>query len=131
MPERCVAARCDNTSDPERGISMHKIPFAGSTNPIAQRRRKKRINFVLAKRKNWVPGKTSSLCSVHFREEDFAYWTDSKMKRSLKSDGIGVCDFPSIHAKAQEETEEPPSKRDKRMVSFRHSHVLIQFHCCM
>ena len=69
--------------------------------------------------------------ALTLREEDFAYRTDSKMKRSLKSDGIGVCVFPSIHAKAQEETEEPPSKRDKRMVSIRHSHVLIQFHYCM
>ena len=47
MPERCVAARCDNTADPAKGISMHRIPFLNSENPIAQRRRKKWIDFVL------------------------------------------------------------------------------------
>ena len=98
MPERCVAARCDNTADPTKGISMHRFPFLNSENPIAQRRRKKWIDFVLSKRKNWVPGKTSSLCSVHFKEEDFQFRLDSKMKRSLKSDEIGICVYPSIHA---------------------------------
>ena len=29
MPERCVAARCGNVKDPDRNISMHKIPFFG------------------------------------------------------------------------------------------------------
>ena len=27
MPERCVAARCDNVNDPENNISLHRIPF--------------------------------------------------------------------------------------------------------
>ena len=116
MPERCVAARCDNTADPTKGISMHRFPFLNSENPIAQRRRKKWIDFVLSKRKNWVPGKTSSLCSVHFKEEDFQFRLDSKMKRSLKSDEIGICVYPSIHAGT--EVEEAPSKRERRMVSF-------------
>lgn len=117
MPERCVAARCDNTADPAKGISMHRIPFLNSENPIAQRRRKKWIDFVLAKRKNWEPGKTSSLCSIHFKEEDFQFRLDSKMKRSLKSDEVGICVYPSIHA-GTEVVEEPPSKRERRMVSY-------------
>jgi len=25
MPERCVAARCDNIGDPAKGVSMHRI----------------------------------------------------------------------------------------------------------
>ena len=116
MPERCVAARCDNIADPTKGISMHRIPFLNSENPVAQRRRKKWIDFVLAKRKNWKPGKTSSLCSIHFKEEDFQFRLDSKMKRSLKSDEVGICVYPSIHAGT--EVEEPPSKRERRMVSF-------------
>ena len=27
MPERCVAARCENIKDEANGISMHRIPF--------------------------------------------------------------------------------------------------------
>ena len=41
MPERCVAARCDNTAGPTKGISIHRIPFLNSENPIAQRQREK------------------------------------------------------------------------------------------
>ena len=63
-----------------------------------------------------MPGKTSSLCSIHFKEEDFQFLLDSKMKRSLKSDEIGICVYPSIHAGT--EVEEAPSKRERRMVSF-------------
>ena len=39
------------------------------------------------------------------------------MKRSLKSDEVGICVYPSIHA-GTEVVEEPPSKRERRMVSF-------------
>ena len=111
MPERCVAARSSNVSNPKKGISMHKIPFFGSTNPTAQRRRKRWVGFVLSKRKDWTPGKTSSLCSLHFREDNFNFRLDSALKHSLRSDDIGTCVFPTIHAK--EELEEPPSKRGK------------------
>ena len=64
MPERCVAAHCSNVADPEKHISMHKIPFFGEKCPIKQKRRKRWINFVLERRKLLVPRKTSSLCSV-------------------------------------------------------------------
>jgi len=110
MPKRCVAARCDNIADPAKGVSMHRIPFLNSENATAQRRRKKWIDFVLARRKNWAPGKTSSLCSMHFKEDDFQFRLDPK------TDEIGICVFPSIHAGS--EVVEPPSKREKRMVSF-------------
>ena len=33
MPERCVAARCGNIKDEANGISMHRIPFFGTTCP--------------------------------------------------------------------------------------------------
>ena len=126
MPERCVAARCSNVSNPKKGISMHKIPFFGSTNPTAQRRRKRWVGFgrfVLSKRKDWISGKTSSLCSLHFREDNLNFRLDSDLKHSLRSDDIGTCVFPTIHAK--EESEEPPSKREKRMVSNRRKCVKI------
>ena len=117
MPERCVAARCSNVSNPEKGVSMHEIPFFGSTNPTAQRRQKRWVDFVLSKRKDWTPEKTSSLCSLYFREEDVNFCLNLDLKRSLRSDKIGICVFPTIHVK--EESEEPPSKREKHMVSNR------------
>ena len=116
MPERCLVARCSNVFNPKKGISMHKIPFFGSTNSTAQRRRKRWVDFVLSKRKDWTPGKTSSLCSLHFREDDFNFRLDSDLKHSLGSDDIATCVFPTIHAK--EESEEPPSNSgEKRMVT--------------
>ena len=124
MPERCVAARCsNNVSNPKKGISRHKIPFFGSTNPTAQRRRKRWLDFVLSKRKDWTPGETSSLCSLHFREDDFNFRLDSDLKHSLRSDDIETCVLRTIHAK--EESEEAPSKREKRMVSNRRKCVKI------
>ena len=42
-------------------------------------------DFVLVKRS---PGKTSSVCLIHFNEYDFQYCMDSKTKRSLKADEI-------------------------------------------
>ena len=41
MPERCVAACCSNVKDPDRNISMHRIPFFGDECPIKKKRRKK------------------------------------------------------------------------------------------
>ena len=60
MPERCVAPRCSNVADREKHISMHKIPFFGEKCPIKQKSRKRWIDFVLERRKMWVPGKMSS-----------------------------------------------------------------------
>ena len=65
MPERC------NVADPEKHISMHKSSFFGEKCPIKQKRRKRWIDFVLERRKMWVPGKMSSLCSEHFTADDF------------------------------------------------------------
>ena len=120
MPERCVAARCNNVGDPKKGISMHKFPFFGEECPIKKKRRKQWINFVLERRKMWVPGKSSSLCSDHFTADDFdrPLNMELNLKRDLKKDDIGVCVYPTKHAKREGEDDEPPSKksRDKRMV---------------
>lgn len=53
---------------------------------------------------------------MHFKEDDFQFRLDSKTKRLLKTDEIGICVFPSIRAGSG--VEESPSKREKRMVSF-------------
>ena len=45
-------------ADPKKNISMHKIPFFGKERPIRTKRRKRWFNFVLERRKIWVPGKT-------------------------------------------------------------------------
>ena len=45
-------------ADPKKNISMHKIPFFGKERPIKKKRRKRWFNFVLERRKMWVPGKT-------------------------------------------------------------------------
>lgn len=53
---------------------------------------------------------------MHFKEDDFQFRFDTKMKRLLKTDAIGIFVFPSIHAGS--EVEQPPSKREKKMVNF-------------
>ena len=44
-------------ADPKKNISMYKIPFVGEEWPIKKKRRKRWINFVLERRKMWMPGK--------------------------------------------------------------------------
>ena len=61
MPTRCVAAGC----------GMHFIPYYGDERPEPKRRRKKWVDFLKQKRARWEPSKTSVLCSVHFKPEDF------------------------------------------------------------
>ena len=61
MPERYVAARCGNIKDEANGISMHRIPFFGTTCPQRLRRRKKWIDF-------------GSFCAG--AEEDVDAWKD-------------------------------------------------------
>ena len=44
MPERCVAARCDNTADPTKGISIH----AGTEVEEAPSKRERRmVSFIV------------------------------------------------------------------------------------
>ena len=66
-----------------------------------------------------MPGKTSSLCSKHFAPDDFQrpLNTEVNLKRDLKKDEIGLCVFPSMHAKRKEDDELPSTKRrEARMV---------------
>ena len=61
MPTRCVAAGC----------GTHFIPYYGDERPEPKKRRKKWVDFLKQKRAGWEPSKTSVLCSVHFKPEDF------------------------------------------------------------
>ena len=63
---------------------MHRNPFFNSENTIPQKEGKMAVNFVLVRRKNWKPGKTLSLCLIHFKEDDFQYRMDSKMYRNVQ-----------------------------------------------
>ena len=90
---------------------MHKIPFFGDMCRIKKKRRKKWVDFVLERRKMWVLGKTSSLCSEHFAPDDFQrpLNTEVNLKRDLKQGEIGVCVFPSIHTKQKGDSSWMPS----------------------
>ena len=59
MRKRCVATSCKiKVAGPKKNISMNKISFSGKEAPIKKKRRKRWFNFVLERRKMWVPGKT-------------------------------------------------------------------------
>lgn len=125
MPKRCVAAGCNNESNVEEGISLHKLPFYGNDRPEAKKRRKKWVDFVRLKRAKWEPSQSSVLCSDHFKREDFVRSADlgdekthHTSKRWLRTDDLGVNVFPSVHAKTlvPNANQKPVSKRSKRMV---------------
>ena len=77
MPDRCIAAGCDNINDIPNGVVVHKFPFLNDDRPEAKKRRKQWTRFVRVKRgkdkngKEWGPTSNSGICSVHFRPEDF------------------------------------------------------------
>ena len=75
MPETCIATRCNNTAEPEKGISMVCIGILLSTwkTQWLKKKGKMAADFDLVRRKKWKPSKTMSLCSIHFKEDDFQY----------------------------------------------------------
>ena len=120
MPHRCVCANCGNVKDVARNISLHTVPYYGDERPEQKRRRKRWVDFVKLKRAHWEPSKTSKVCSVHFKEEDFMRVFPNvnekdSTNRWLRRDELGVCAFPSIHTVGTAE-EKHPSDREKRMV---------------
>ena len=99
---------------------MHKIPSDNDPRPEVRRRRQRWIKFVNETRKHWTPGKTSSICSVHFKPEDFTRPFQSNLKRLLREDEFGVCVWPTIHVgkrATENEHQGSPTKRQKRMAS--------------
>lgn len=124
MVNSCVAANCTNKSCLSSGISLHTIPYFNDNRPEARRRRKIWVDFVKAKRV-FEPSKTSTLCSAHFTPEDFERrfailpGQTKPNYQKLKSDDLGVCVYPSIHAVAVKSSSElvVQSARDRRMVS--------------
>ena len=53
--EMCYS-KLQKVADPKKNISIHKILFVGEECPIKKKRKKRWINFVLERRKMWVPG---------------------------------------------------------------------------
>ena len=121
MPERCVVFGCSNVRNKEKGILLHPIPFYGKPDSEKQRRRKKWIDFVQLKRAHWEPSERSSVCSEHFSEEAYTNRFAGDLVRRLKRDEIGVCVFPTKHARcvsSNKAADESESERNKRKVRY-------------
>eukprot|EP00795_Rhopilema_esculentum_P004024 gene4024-20192_t len=71
MRNRCVVACCNNVSDCDKGIALHRIPFCGYMCPEDVKQRQKWMEFVKQKRAKWVDTKHSVICSLHFAPEMF------------------------------------------------------------
>ena len=85
----------------QEGIGLHGIPFYGDDRPEAKKRRKRRVDFVKAKRAKGEPSKSLVICSKHFKRDDFARRLEEKgilLTPWLERDEFGVTAFPSIHA---------------------------------
>ena len=121
----CVAGNCTMKASLKDGISLHTIPYFGDERPEAKRRRKIWVDFTKAKRV-FEPSKSSTVCSDHFKPEDFKrrfQMLPGQTKpnfQKLRTDDLGVCIFPSIHAMPKSKQAELPtiSPRSRRMVSF-------------
>ena len=88
MPFYCVAANCTNKACLEDGISLHTIPYFNDERAEAKRRRKVWVDFVSAKRL-FVPSKTSTICSDHFRPEDYE-------RRFFSLPGLSKPNYPKL-----------------------------------
>ena len=120
MVEKCVVYGCSNSKNKQKGISMHKIPSDRDPRAEVRQRRQRWIKFVNQTRKHWIPVKTSSICSVHFKHEDFTRPFNSNLKRVLREDEFGVCVWPTIHVgkrASKNEHKGSPTKRQKRIAS--------------
>jgi hypothetical protein len=112
---------CNNYNDASKGISIHKIPFFSDERPEAKRRRKQWVDFVQMKRKHWEASKGSSVCSSHFKPDDFHRMfivmeeQSSSYLPRLKSDELGIASFPSLY---QQQEDKPLSQRTRRQVRF-------------
>ena len=61
------------------------------------------------------------MCSEHFTEEDYTNRIADYLVRRLKRDEIGVCVFPSKHARcvsSHQAADKPESERSKRKVRY-------------
>jgi hypothetical protein len=121
MPNRCVVWGCDSTPNPTEGIFLFGIPFFGDERAEAKKRRKIWLSFVNNKRKNFIPSKGSSICSKHFKPDDFTIrftflpGQEKPLIPRLKRDEFGVCVHPTVQS-TPPDNEEGFSKRQRRQV---------------
>jgi len=122
MPDRCVVGGCGNESSREKVVSLHKIPYFGDDRPEAVKRRKKWIDFVLRRRKKWTATKMSTICSDHFKTEDFARQfvtipgQSAQNFQRLVRDNIGIVVVPTIYKEKVKPIVESAQNRSRRMV---------------
>lgn len=99
MGRHCSAFGCTNNSlkesCKEKGISFHSFPLHDP-----ERLQKWLINL---RRKDFVPGAYSYVCSEHFREEDYFRQMFTKTRLLKKT---------AIPMKFSERTKEDPSRYD-------------------
>nr|KAF6495924.1 hypothetical protein HJG63_010234 [Rousettus aegyptiacus] len=76
MPTNCAAAGCATTYNKHINISFHRFP-------LDPKRRKEWVRLV--RRKNFVPGKHTFLCSKHFEASCFDL---TGQTRRLKMDAV-------------------------------------------
>ena len=116
MPERCVVFGCNNVRSKEKVILLHPISFYGKSESEKQKGRRKWIDFVKSKRAHLEHTEHSAMCSEHFTEEDYTNRFADYLVRRLKRDEIGVCVFPSKHARcvsSHQAADKPESERSK------------------
>ncbi|XP_046856608.1 uncharacterized protein LOC124449688 [Xenia sp. Carnegie-2017] len=118
MPNRCIVAGCSSVPCPEKGIGLHRILFYGSEDTIKKERRKKWLDFVALKLAKCPISKMSSICSLHFKPEDFTRrYTSLQRKTSrLVFVEVGVFAFPSVHLSERLMKESAPSERNRRQI---------------
>ena len=97
MPERCVVFGCNNVRSKEKGILLHPISFYGKSESEKQKGRRK---FA------WnTPSIRRCALSTSQIEEDYTNRFADYLVRKLKKDEIGVCVFPSKHARCVRATK--------------------------
>ena len=106
MPERCVVFGCNNVRSKEKGILLHPISFYGKSESEKQKGRRKWIDFVKSKRAHLEHTEHSAMCSEHFTDRGRLHQPIADyLVRKLKKDEIGVCVFPSKHARCVRATK--------------------------
>lgn len=104
MPTNCAAAGCATTYNKHINISFHRFP-------LDPKRRKEWIRLV--RRKNFVPGKHTFLCSKHFEASCFDL---TGQTRRLKMDAVPtIFDF-CTHIKSVVETQVKESFEEKQQL---------------
>jgi hypothetical protein len=130
MPFYCVAANCKNKASLKDGISLHTIPFYNDHRPEAKKRRRKWVDFVSSKRL-FVPSKTSTIFSAHFKAEDYErrFFSLPGLSKpnytKLKTDEMGICDVPTIHALPKNQPSDCVQDMDITPIRSRDKHMVI------